>query len=367
MIIAGAFALCTIAAFAGVMLVQPADWTNPAPDFPRMLWTRAWIHWDASWYAGIVRDGYWYRPGEQSPVAFFPTYPSAVALLHTIGINRFVAGILVTALAGCGGLLVFNRWAKHLSDGKTALWATALVAVYPFSFYLFGAMYSDAVFFLLIASAFFAIEKEKLWLAVLLGALACAARPVAPAVVIGLLARHVELRLRSGARLRLRDFAPALAGLGLAAYMAFLWYRFGDPLAFVHVQSAPGWAQPVGWHTWLKLPLFELLAENPRKLGPWLSAAQGVIALGALALAVPTAKRLGVGYAIYVAVVLLIPLVASKDFQGLGRYALAAFPVFLTFALSLSERPKLRAAYLIASGAALVLLSAAFGADKYVA
>ncbi|MBL9037864.1 MAG: hypothetical protein JNG84_05045, partial [Archangium sp.] len=28
--------------------------------------------WDASWYADIAEDGYWYVPGQQSPVAFFP-------------------------------------------------------------------------------------------------------------------------------------------------------------------------------------------------------------------------------------------------------------------------------------------------------
>src|SRR5688572_33391170 len=46
-----------------------------APDHPHTWITRAWAHWDSSWYASIADEGYWYVPGRQSPVAFFPAYP----------------------------------------------------------------------------------------------------------------------------------------------------------------------------------------------------------------------------------------------------------------------------------------------------
>ena len=38
-------------------------------------------------------------------------------------------------------------------------------------------------------------------------------------------------------------------------------------------------------------------------------------------------QRFGWGYAAYTAVVLLIPILGTKDFMGTGRYVLAAFPV----------------------------------------
>ncbi|HYX90822.1 MAG TPA: hypothetical protein VE782_04620 [Myxococcaceae bacterium] len=366
-VIALALVGCTGVAIAGVAIFQRADWTNSAPDFPRNLLTRAWVHWDSSWYTAIAADGYWYIPGRQSPVAFFPTYPAVVAAFRALGMNRFWAGILVSALSGMAGLLVFNRWAKHLGGEALALRATALLALYPFAFYLYGVLYSDALFLLAVTGAFYALEKERVWLAVLIGALATAARPVAPAVVLGLVARGIELRVARGERPRPVDFAPVLAGLGLAAYMGFLWYRFGDALAFVHVESAPGWAHQVGPHSWLKIELLHQLVRRPARLGPLISVAHGVLALAAMAMAIPTWRHWSKAYALYVLAVVGIPALSSKDFMGLGRYVIAAFPIFLTLALLLEPRPRARRTWLIASATCLVALTMAFAADRYVA
>src|SRR5207248_2657287 len=128
--------------------------------------------------------------------------------------------------------------------------------LYPLSFYLYGAMYSDALFLALVLGAFLALEEQQLVLATLLGICATGTRPVAPAVVVGLLARQIEIRKARGEPLRALDFLPALSAAGMAAYALFLHERFGDALAFVHVQSAPGWDQSPGLRTWLKLAWF---------------------------------------------------------------------------------------------------------------
>jgi hypothetical protein len=368
--IAVAFAVCTAAALTTVA-IKPPKHSQPgqivAADFPDALLTRAWAHWDSGWYAAIAADGYWYNPGQQSPVAFFPAYPTAIGALHALGVNRFWAGILLTAVCGIAGLFLFNRWARLLHREPIALAATTLFAVYPFSFYLYGVMYSDAVFLLAVVGAFYALEKDKLWIAVALGIVATAARPVAPAVVIGLLGRRIEQRISRGERVRPVDLAPVLAGLGLVAYMAFLWYRFRDPLAFVHVQSAPGWEQPPGAATWLKLDLLERVRQQPTEFGTLVRLANGAAALGALALAVSTWRRWSKAYAVYIAIVVGIPAISSKDFMGLGRYVIAAFPLFVTLAYWLQARPRLRAAWVAASFAALVSLTMAFAVGRYVA
>jgi hypothetical protein len=335
------------------------------PDRPRTWVTRAWAHWDAGWYASIAKDGYSYTPGEQSSVAFFPAYPLAIRALTALGLNRFVAGVLLTMLFGCAGLFVFDRWAAHLADEDTALRATALVVVYPFAFFLFGAMYSDAMYLCAAAGAFYALERDRLGVTVLLGAIACAARPVGPALVIGLLARRIELRATAGERIGARDLVPALAGAGLAAYMLFLRARFDDPLAFARAQAA--WSNLAGSQSMLKFRFFELVAQSPTDFGTFLKALHGLIAISALACAIPIWRRLSKGYAVYVAVAMAMPLISSKDFMGLGRYAIAAFPVFLMLAQLLAPRPRLRLAYTIASALAFFFLSLAFAADNQLA
>ena len=53
---------------------------------------------------------------------------------------------------------------------------------------------------------------------------------------------------------------------------------------------------------------------------------QAVLAIGLVALVPLVVRRLGYAYAIYTFMVVGIPLLESKDFYGLGRYCLAAFP-----------------------------------------
>ncbi|MCI0669477.1 MAG: hypothetical protein L0Y64_03340 [Myxococcaceae bacterium] len=397
-----AFAGCTAVALYSAAHRLPPDWSNGMPDFPAALLAKAWVHWDAGWYAHIARDGYWYTPGKQSPVAFFPAYPLVVGGIASLGLNRFWAGILVTVVCGAAGLWLFHRWALTLlrarkgppsplgassplplgegqgegvvdprsalglASSRIALLALLLLALYPFAFYLYGVMYSDALFLLLVVGAFLCLERGWLWGAVLLGAMSTAARPVAPAVVVGLVVRQLELRRARGERLRPVDLMPALAAAGLGLYMLFLWHRFGDPLAFAHVQAAPGWDQPPGLRSWLKLDLWPNLRRDPSLYMLGRTALHGGIALGMLALVVPIWRRLGLGYALYVLVAVGIPTLSSKDFMGLGRYCIAAFPAFLMVALLLVERPRLKALWLVASTTLLLLLTAAFAADRYV-
>lgn len=356
--------ICVALAWLGARQLLPA----PGPeDLPELAVARALTRWDGGWYAEIAERGYWYRPGQQSPVAFFPLYPLLIRGLAALGANRWWAGIGLSLLAGLLAAFAFQRWARAVSDEASSRAAATALVLYPFAFYLYGVMYSDAVFLLLSVSAFWALERDRPALAGLLGALATATRPVAPALVLGLLARSAERRLSRGERLRPRDFLPALALLGAASFMLYLELRFDDPLAFAHVQAAPGWDQPPGWRTWLKLSWFETLFPHVAPLVALRLVGHALFTLAALALAIPTRRLLGWGYALYVAAAVGLPALSSKDFQGMGRYLIAAFPLFLVLALLSRERPWLRAGWLLTSGAALAALALAFGAGGYVA
>lgn len=329
--------------------------------YAALPWLDGWIRWDARWYEAIATSGYFFAASDQSPIAYFPLYPLAMRAVAALGVPALVAGVALTLLSGLAALVLFRRWAATLATPGQADAGTALLALYPFAFFLYGPVYSDALFLLLIVSAFWMIESDRPWAAALLGALATATRPVAPAVVVGLLARQLERRWRAGERLRPRDFVPALSALGLATFMAYQWIAFGTPLAFVQTQSA--WGQTPGLRTWLKLDFF----TDPR-FEPYYGVAipHALIALGCLALALPTARRLGYAYGLYVAIAIGLPLLSSGAFVGLGRYALAAFPCFLTLALLLEPRPRARALWLAVSVALLVVMTSRFAVGRYV-
>lgn len=324
----------------------------------------ALARWDAGWYGSIARDGYFFDPTRQSPVAYFPLYPLVMRGLSFVGINRWVAGTIVSFVAAIGALLLVHRWASKVAPVQ-ATTAFLVLATYPYACYLYGVVYSDALFLLLVVAAFVALESDAPVVAAVLGAFAAACRPVAPALVVGLTVRSLERRRRAGLPIRFVDFVPGLAGLGLLAYMVFLQQRFGDPLAFAHVHGAPGWDQAPGWQTWLKVSFFEHVRVDHWTVKVRLLA-HALVTVGALALVPSVVRRLGWGYGLYCLLALALPAVSSKDFQGMGRYAIAAFPLVVPIAGWLDRWAGLREPVLIGLGLLLGLCAGLLGTGAYV-
>jgi len=321
-----------------------------------------WVRWDSRWFLQIAREGYDFQPGAQSSVAFFPLYPLAVRAVALLGLSPELAGIAVNLACGLGAVALFHRWALRVGGPSLAGPATLLLVLWPFAFFLYGAVYSDALFLLLVVGAFLQLERGAPLSAALLGALATATRPLAPAVVLGLLARQLELRLRAGQRPGPRDALPLLSAAGLLAYALYQQLRFGNPLAFLDAQA--GWDQSVGPASWLKPAFF--LGGQWRQYGRY-GLPNAACALLFLGLLPAVRQRLGWGYALYTALAVGIPFLVSHAFVGLGRYALAGFPCFLALAAVLSPRPRLRALYLAGSGVLLALLAAKFAIGRFVA
>ena len=361
-----------LAIFSGMVVVLTTVATISASRVDRDIsfltgpaWLDAWFQFDSGWYLSIAQDGYWYRPGEQSPIAFFPSYPMAVRVLGTLTGDYQIAGTLLAVLCGASAITLFTVWVWRRLPKGGAVTAIALLMVYPYAFYLYGAMYSDSLFLLVTIAAFTLLDRRHYWLAGMVGAIATAGRPVGVAVAIGLVVRMVEMqaqdrsvrtatadaedaqpdvpngtpvlvdgfpRPRFGALLRAigtigwRQAGVFVSGLGLAAWCAYLWSTFGDPLLFIEVQSAPGWSQGVGPRTWFKVLYFTTLVEG-RFLFAMVLTAQAAFSVLAVVLLRPVARRFGWGYAAYALVVVAIPIIGTRDFMGTGRYVLAAFPV----------------------------------------
>ena len=384
--------LVAVAAFAGmVLLTSVLAWSayrsGDADAAPGFLdgpgWLDAWFHGDSGWYHRIADEGYSYVPGVQSPIAFFPAYPLAV---HVVGLllgeDWSTAAGLVTLASAAGAVALFAAWVRDRVSPRAAVVAVALLLLYPYSLFLYGSGYSDALFLLTALGSFALLERRHFVLAGLVGVLATGGRPVGVAVLVGLVVRAVELiaeeRARTAARprelatvgggaeapgpppptragrpvslrelwaalpfVRWRQAALLLSGAGLVAWMVYLGVRFGNPLAFVAVQEAPGWNQGSGPYTWFKVVFFGTLVK-----GLWANIAllvpQALACLAAVLLLPTVWRRFGWGYTAFAVVSLAIPIIGTKDFMGAGRYALAAFPVMAAAAVVLTgeRRPR---------------------------
>ncbi len=369
--VAGAVVLISVLAHAFLSRLHP---------FHRQLQGNGWVHsfgwWDGWWYVGIARRGYrFFRPNRQSPVAFFPAFPLAMHYLGRVVGGPLMAGFLLSLACGLGVAVLFHRWCvAKLGPGKARL-AVALLLLYPFAFYLMGAVYADALFILASLAAFLFLETDRPVLAGLAGMVATASRPVGIALVLGLWIVYLErngviARLwgdrRDGGwswrgvrgRVRPADAGLLLAPLGLVAFCGFLWMRFHSPFAFFDVSGAPGWDQPPGFHTWFKVHWFKAMWN-----GPWTNGHFGHLTINAIATVVTASfiprvfRRLGLGYGVYVTIAVIATAVATKDFVGMGRYSLAAFPCFAMAADILYRHPKLAWALMVASGISLIVLT----------
>jgi len=353
-----------------------------------------WFQYDGRWYDMIATDGYRFNgPEVQSSSAFFPAYPVVLWALHAVtGMSVKLLGTLVTLACGAGVVVLFRRWCDDRLDPFVARVATVTLLLYPYAFYLMGAVYADALFLLATLAAFLLLERGHPVFAGLAGAVATAARPVGIAVVIGLVAvtlwRKGTIARRDGRlwfdrhTLRPADGGVLLSMTGLLGWMTYIGVRFGHPLAFVEVQQAPGWDQGSGPHTWFKVRWFHEVRNLPGHVVRWWRTgdthrfegslyAAGVLLQGLLVvlffwLAWKVWRRFGWGYGVFSFVLLAIPLLGTKDFQGSGRYLLAAFPCIAAGADMLATRSVLRKAVWAGGAAVLLGWAFAFGRGYYV-
>ncbi len=368
--------------------------------FPGVPWLEGWVHFDSGWYRDIANHGYTYTPGRQSSVAFFPAYPLAMRAGGAVVGSTLLAGILITLAAGCGVATMVWTWFRDRLSPTAAWTALALFLLYPYAFYLFGAVYADAVFIAAALGAFLLLEKDHLWLAGLAGAVATGARPVGLVVVAGLVIRALERRgvfprgrvdggiggppaqeaghgpppdrepgsgrpaLVDLHRIRWRDAAILVSAAGLGAYSFFLARRFGHPFLFADVEKY--WGQGAGPHTWLKVEFFKGVA-NFGDPPSWLAyVAHPVVVIVALAFVPRVFRRFGWGYGGFSLLAVGLAAFSTKDFFGSGRYVLAAFPCFAAAAELLVTHPRLRAWSLGMSAAGLMVLTSLFARGSYI-
>ncbi len=343
------------------------------PAFTGPDWLAGWAQWDSGWYHRIASDGYSYVAGMQSTVAFFPAYPLVVRAFGVLIDDPYLAGIAVTFLAGLGVAVLFAAWLRPRLSPAAAWTALLAFLFFPYAFFLYGVVYADALFVAALLGAFVLLDDDRPVLAGLAAAVATAARPVGIVLVVGLAVRALErrgaLRPAGGGWIDWRKARPADAGvllsvLGLAAWCLYLWIRFDDPFAFASAQGA--WDQGAGPETWLKFQFFRDITDL-RSPGAWLLyAAHPVLTIAGACLLPRVFRRFGAGYGIYAALLIGVSAVSTKNFFGMARYLLAAFPCFAVLGEALNERPGLRRLYISAGGVGLVALTAIFGTGYYL-
>ena len=349
----------------------------------------AYANWDGQWYSEIASRGYSNEVGNTTSVAFFPGYPLAGRLVKRVtGLPIDLALILVSNGFFLGSLWLMTRYIRmrvpgHELDARTEGYTLLTLAVIPSSFF-FRVAYSESMFLFITILTLTAMERR--WplvaIAALIG-LATAIRPVGIALIPALLLHAWSISDTTRRKAINIAISAPIAIWGLELYSVYLYYEFGDPLAFSNAQVAwnrHGLVSPIN----KVLDLFALepilSIFNPSSVAYWYHhdphhsllfslrlydagfflLAFGLTALGAIR------GWLSVREILTSVCLLLVPYCTngySTYMNSMGRYSTVAVPIYLVLARGLRSLPEAWASAMVGvSGFFLGAYAALFAA-----
>jgi Gpi18-like mannosyltransferase len=302
-----------------------------------------WAKWDSQDYIDIASSGYWFNPGQQSNVAFFPLYPVMMRLVSIpLGGDLILGGFLISNLAFFGGLVFLYLLTELELDPDSAKRTVIYLSFFPSSFF-FSCIYTESLFLFLSVGTMYFARKHKWMAAAIFGILTASTRNLGVlmwALVLwewlrvqgwtltSIHKKETWINLVHGLRQNwLEVLIISLIPLGMLAYIFFLQHNFQRPLAFIEVQSAWG-RQIVGPIAVIKNNIAALMQGEVNK--GWLTRFWNMTSLLTFLLIVPFIWiKFGEGYAIFVLIMMLVP--SASAVGSIFRYVLGAFPAFMLF------------------------------------
>lgn len=207
------------------------------------------LMWDAAWYVGIAKDHYTWDPAAPggTNVAFAPLYPFLMRFLATVlqwltfgwnwGNSTYgvfiAAGLIISNLAFLAALVFLLKLLSPRVGRYGASIVALALASFPTAFF-FSGLYTEGLFLFLALGSFLVARTDWRYKWLCVGALGLMASLCRFGGALLLPALGVEYMAQRGWRWR-KVRADALWLLlipsGIAIYMGFLWWRFGNPLA----------------------------------------------------------------------------------------------------------------------------------------
>ena len=337
---------------------HPPEFRDPAhqpkaPNAKRLIVSR----WDGEHYISIALRGYAYCPeppmtpdvirrnDPHCTLAFFPGYSvigRIVAAITKLPMDYalWYAALLATFLS-------FFLWTSPIITERLGLAPTwislAALNCYPSACYLFFVMAEPCTFFFTFAS-YWAFARRNFLVSALFAGAASALRITGVAASIAFSVALALETLRSPSRPRVvasRALLVPLSAWGLLSIMGYFWHRFDDPFLYAH-------AHQVMYGDSTKLasllqPKTEWLVQSladPVHDGLWVFALLLLFALGhrlafrrfppseQVLLYLIVAGTLGIAYVGSI----------SRHLEMTSRYALLAFPLFMSIGALMKRR-----------------------------
>lgn len=285
-------------------------------------------NFDGVYYLYISQFGY--HGLDQS---FFPLFPILItSVMRFTSLAPINAAILVVIGSLFIALYTFCKLIKLDQKNGNYIWALIFFLSFPTSFF-FGAIYTESLFLGLSFLAFYFTRRRNYILGSVFAMFASATRIVGIFLLPALLLEVYDSQKKKEKRSILAYLPLAIIPLGLLSYMGFLWYRYGDPLLFVHIQPAFGAGRSGGEIILLPQVIYryiKILTSIPTsELTFWISCLESVcLLLGGVVLYLAYKKGVRRSYILFSVATLLFPTL-SGTLSSLPRYMLCSFAIFI--------------------------------------
>ncbi|HUK51521.1 MAG TPA: hypothetical protein VLV18_10820 [Terriglobales bacterium] len=197
----------------------------------RSSWLWLFNAWDSFNFGQIAVGGY-----SHPNYAYLPAYP---VLIHLVGLgvgDYWFGAFLVTQVFALASIIMFQLLAEKYMEPREALFATILMATFPYVAVFTTLGYSEALFLFSSVSAWYLYKKNRIGPSFLLSGLASITRIYGIAIVLPIVTDIV----RSKQYRRLVYVAIPLVFIG--AWLLYCNIATGDPLA--------SWTDEGYWGIW---------------------------------------------------------------------------------------------------------------------
>ena len=339
------------------------------------LW-QSWYRWDSVHYSYLAMHGYtdWWR------TVFFPLFPLLERYVALVVGDPFIAGLVISNVAGLGMLIVLYRLVEEDFDSERAYRTTLYLSVFPTAFF-FAAAYTESLFLLLALLSFYYMRQGSWWLAGVFGFFATLTRSTGLLLLLPfcyeyLRQHHFKLRT-----IRFDVFGGALIGAGLGLFMLYCYHRFHSFFPFSKAEHFMWSRDPQSPWFLIKNVIAGIAQSNGflsfHALRNIIDASQILLILALIILSVVGPWRFPRNrwvYAIY-AIVLFVflqtspvrvnPIRGPFPLQSFPRYMLEVFPAFIVLA-GLGKYRTVHLSYVMVSGVVLFVLLSLFLTGHWV-
>ncbi|HTI14704.1 MAG TPA: mannosyltransferase family protein [Dictyobacter sp.] len=358
--------------YIAYILLTAAKYSTTPVDISALLTT--WDHWDAADYTRIAQSGY-----QHFDLAFFPLFPLLIfCFAHILGgasWSYLVAGTIISNASLFGFLCLLYCLTTEITGDEVAKRALLYICIFPTACFFFAA-YNESLYLLFATGTFLCLQRQRWWLAGVLGLLATTTRSAGLLLVVPYLYALWQQRATAFSTIRtwITQVGPIiLIPAGMALFALYCWITVGNPLYFITVQAHSGrhlsWPLLGIWQAFSALILY-----HPQAFG---SSNQAHL-LFDLSVTLIFIALIGVGwrtlprqYSIWTIVFMLYiltdPALAKPDvLLSNQRFVLEMFPAFITLALLGKRYPRVHHAIVISFPILLAVFSIAFLMNRWI-